>query len=270
MAKIVRFHETGGPEVLRVEDGDPGEPKAGEVLLHIEAVGVNRGEAAFRGGHYIVKPSFPSRIGSEASGRIAKLGAGVEGWAVGDAVFTLSTFPVGAYGVYASEAVVPASCLVQRPRWLDPLQSAATWVAFLTAWGGMVETGKLVSGEFVIIPAASSGAPASLRFHTETPMRTQNTPPSGAMWRTSASQWPLIFIAAIHSAFTSARSFGCMTSPGPIVSRRSAPRRMISQKRRLTRTNRPLARSTSEMPAVPVSNKAVSAASFSAKASTAA
>jgi NADPH:quinone reductase-like Zn-dependent oxidoreductase len=156
LAKIVRFHETGGPEVLRVEDGDPGEPKAGEVLLEIEAVGVNRGEAAFRGGHYIVKPSFPSRIGAESSGRVSRLGAGVEGWAVGDAVFTLPTFPVGAYGVYASEAVVPVSSLVKRPEWLDPLQSAATWVAFLTAWGGMVETGKLASGEFVIIPAASS------------------------------------------------------------------------------------------------------------------
>jgi NADPH:quinone reductase-like Zn-dependent oxidoreductase len=156
VAKIVRFYETGGPDVLRVEEGDPGAPGAGEALLEIDAVGVNRGEAAFRGGHYIVKPSFPARIGSEASGRILRLGAGVEGWAVGDPVFTLPTFPIGAYGVYATEAVVPVSSLVKRPEWLDPRQSAATWVAFLTAWGGMVETGRLARGEHVIIPAASS------------------------------------------------------------------------------------------------------------------
>jgi NADPH:quinone reductase-like Zn-dependent oxidoreductase len=156
LAKIVRFYETGEPEVLRVENGDPGQPGPGEVLLKVEAIGLNRGEAAFRGGHYLVKPSLPSVLGAECSARIIALGDGVEGWSVGDAVFTLPTFPAGAYGIYASEAIVPASCMVRRPEWLDPAQSAATWVAFLTAWGGMVETGKLAKGQYVIIPAASS------------------------------------------------------------------------------------------------------------------
>ncbi|MGE0830434.1 MAG: zinc-dependent alcohol dehydrogenase family protein [Hyphomonadaceae bacterium] len=156
LAKIVKFYETGGPDVMRVEEADPGAPGEGEVLIKIDAIGLNRGEAAFRGGHYLVKPALPSKIGSEASARVTALGPGVTGFKPGEAVFTLPTFVQGQYGIYASEAVVPASCLRPMPQGLDPVQSAAIWVAFLTAWGGMVETGKLQKGQHVLIPAASS------------------------------------------------------------------------------------------------------------------
>jgi NADPH:quinone reductase-like Zn-dependent oxidoreductase len=156
LAQIVRFHENGGPEVLRVEEGDPGEPGPGEVLLKIDAIGLNRSEAAFRGGHYLVKAPLPCKVGVEASGTITKVGPEVEGWAVGDAVNTLPAFPVGKYGVYASEAVIPANALLKIPEGIDPVASAATWMAYLTAYGGMVESGALKAGEFVIITAASS------------------------------------------------------------------------------------------------------------------
>lgn len=156
MAKIVRFYETGGPEVLRVEDDDPGAPGAGEVLLSIDAIGLNRGEAAFRGGHYIFKADFPARLGAEASARIAELGPGVTGWAVGQRVMTLPTFPIGSYGFYASEAIAPVSCLAPLPEGLEPDQSASIWVAFLTAYGGLVEAGGLKRGDAVVITAASS------------------------------------------------------------------------------------------------------------------
>jgi len=156
LAKIVRFHETGGPEVLRVEDGDPGRPGPDEVLLEVEAIGLNRSEASFRSGHYLVKANLPSIIGTECSGRIIAMGDGVEGWSLGDAAVTLPSFPAGAYGVYASEAIVPAYCMIRRPEWLSAAQAASSAVAFLTAWGGMVEAGKLAKGQYVIIPAASS------------------------------------------------------------------------------------------------------------------
>ncbi|MGE3143212.1 MAG: zinc-dependent alcohol dehydrogenase family protein [Hyphomonadaceae bacterium] len=156
MAKIVRFYETGGPEVLKVEDYTPGEPGPGQVLLKIHAIGLNRGEAAFRGGHYIVKPTLPSLIGSETSAQILKVGPGVTDFKAGDEVFTMPTFPQGQFGLYASETIAPASCLAKLPEGLDRVQSAATWVAFLTAYGGLVETGKIQKGEFVLIPAASS------------------------------------------------------------------------------------------------------------------
>ncbi|MGE3303859.1 MAG: zinc-dependent alcohol dehydrogenase family protein [Hyphomonadaceae bacterium] len=156
MAKIVRFHETGGPEVLRLEEGDPGKPGPGHALVKIDAIGLNRGEAAFRGGHYIVKPTLPSVIGSEASGRIVAVGDGVKDFKPGDAVFTIPTFPTGQYGVCATETVLPVSALVKLPDGLDPIQSAATWVAFLTAYGGLVDQGKIAKDAFVLITAASS------------------------------------------------------------------------------------------------------------------
>jgi NADPH:quinone reductase-like Zn-dependent oxidoreductase len=157
MAKIVRFHEIGGPEVLRVEDADAGEPGAGEALVKIEVIGLNRAEAARRGGHYVVKPPLPARLGAEASGTILKLGPDSQGWTVGDSVFTLPGGAASQHGVYASEVVLPLAGLMKLPDGFDLTQAASIWVAFFTAWGGLVETGKLARGEFVIIPAASSG-----------------------------------------------------------------------------------------------------------------
>ncbi|MDP3175445.1 MAG: zinc-dependent alcohol dehydrogenase family protein [Phenylobacterium sp.] len=157
MARVVRFHETGGPEVLRVETLDAGEPGPGEALVRIEAIGLNRAEAARRGGHYIVKPPLPARLGAEATGVIVKLGPDSGDWAVGDAICTTPNGGLVQPGVYASEVVLPLAGMLRRPEGLAPEQAASVWVAFFTAWGGMVETGGLAKGEFVIIPAASSG-----------------------------------------------------------------------------------------------------------------
>ena len=101
MSKVVRVHEHGGPEVLRIEELDVGQPGAGEVRLRIEAIGLNRSEAAFRAGLYPVKPKLPTLIGYEAAGVIESLGEGVKEFAVGDRVCVLPTFRLGEYGVYA-------------------------------------------------------------------------------------------------------------------------------------------------------------------------
>ena len=68
MAKVVRFHEFGGPEVLRLEDLDIGEPGAGEVRLRVQAIGLNRAEALFRAGQYLEAAKLPARLGYEAAG----------------------------------------------------------------------------------------------------------------------------------------------------------------------------------------------------------
>lgn len=156
MNQVVKFYEIGAPSVLRLEKQDPGAPKADEVLLQVEAIGMNRAEAAFRAGHYIIKPTLPSTLGTECTGRILQVGANVKDWHVGDAVCTLPTFLMGQYGVYGEQAVLPASSLIRRPDGMSPVDAAATWTAFLTAWGGLVQAGNLKSGESVIITAASS------------------------------------------------------------------------------------------------------------------
>ena len=68
MAKVVRIHTLGGPEVLQIEDADVGEPGPGEVRIRVEAVGLNRAEAMYRAGRYPVKPQLPSLIGYEGVG----------------------------------------------------------------------------------------------------------------------------------------------------------------------------------------------------------
>ena len=67
MPKIVRFHETGGPEVLKIEDLPLAQPGEGEVRLNVEAIGLNRAEVLFRQGRYLDAPECPSRLGYEAA-----------------------------------------------------------------------------------------------------------------------------------------------------------------------------------------------------------
>lgn len=155
MARIVRFHELGGPEVLRIEDVELGEPGPGEVLINIDAIGLNRGEAAFRGGHYVFKPTLPSFIGGEAVGRVAKLGSEVTEFVVGEEVIFVPLAPPGRCSIYGAEAIVPAFSILKAPVGLNSVQNASLWMAFGTAGGGL-EAAKLVKGQTVIITAGSS------------------------------------------------------------------------------------------------------------------
>ncbi|MBB5081603.1 zinc-dependent alcohol dehydrogenase family protein [Nonomuraea endophytica] len=157
MTRTVRFHELGGPEVMRLEDVDPGEPGPGEVLLRVEAIGINRAEALFRAGHYIepVK-ELPARLGAEAAGVIEAVGPQVAGFAAGQAVSVVPAFSANDYGVYAERALVPAAALVHRPADVDAISGAAVWMPYVTAYGALVEVGGLRAGDTVVINAASS------------------------------------------------------------------------------------------------------------------
>lgn len=158
MAKTVRFHETGGPEVLRLEDLEPGEPDPGEVLLRIEAIGVNRADGLFRGGRYIEPVKhFPARLGNEAAGVVEATGPGVTGFAPGQPVSVVPNFSHNDYGVYAERALVPATALLPRSPDVDPVGGAAVWMPYLTAYGALVEVAGLRAGETAVITAASSG-----------------------------------------------------------------------------------------------------------------
>jgi NADPH:quinone reductase-like Zn-dependent oxidoreductase len=149
------MHEHGGPEVLRLEDIDVGRPGRGEARVRIEAIGLNRSEAAFRAGQYPIKPKLPTLVGYEASGVIEQLGEGVEGFAVGDRVCSLPTFRLGEYGVYGEKAIVPARSLLPAPPALSPVEAASIWMQYLTALA-IIEVAHASLGDHVIIRAASS------------------------------------------------------------------------------------------------------------------
>ncbi|MCC7411608.1 MAG: zinc-dependent alcohol dehydrogenase family protein [Gammaproteobacteria bacterium] len=156
MTSVVRFFEYGPPEVLKIVDEAIAAPGPGEMRVRVEAIGLNRAEAAFRSGQYIEKAVLPSRLGYEAAGRVLELGPQVHGFGVGDAVCIIPGFSMNEYSVYAEETVVPAAAVFGRPPGLDHLQAAALWMAYLTAYGALIDAVPVAPGEAVIITAASS------------------------------------------------------------------------------------------------------------------
>ena len=156
MSKIVRFHELGDADVLKIEDFPVQEPKAGEVRIDVEAIGLNRAEVMFRRGQYLEQPKLPSRLGYEAAGVVSAVGAGVTHVKVGDRVSTLPAFSMTEYGVYGETTIVPGRAVVLYPDNLTPEQGAAVWMQYLTGYLALAEVGGLRAGQHVLITAGSS------------------------------------------------------------------------------------------------------------------
>ncbi|MEV0586406.1 zinc-dependent alcohol dehydrogenase family protein [Nonomuraea sp. NPDC050310] len=157
MSRAVRFHEYGGPEVLRLEEVAVGEPGPGEVRIAVEAIGVNRAEVLFRSGHYIeAARSFPAGLGAEAAGVVEAVGPGVGGFESGRPVSVVPAFSMNDYPLYAERAIVPAAAVLHRPEGLDAVEAAAVWMPYVTAYGALVEVGGMRAGDTVVLTAASS------------------------------------------------------------------------------------------------------------------
>ena len=156
MARVVRFHEAGGPEVLRVEELEVPPPGKGEVQISIKALGLNRAESMFRSGQYLEEPKLPARLGYEAAGTVAAIGQGVQGFKVGDAVSTIPSFSLNAYGLYGDLANAPVHAVTHHPASLSWVEAAAVWMQYLTAYGALIDIAGLTKGDTIVIPAASS------------------------------------------------------------------------------------------------------------------
>jgi Alcohol dehydrogenase GroES-like domain len=157
MTRSVRIRAFGDADILRIEDIVTGEPGVGEVRLRVHAIGLNRTEVTLRSGRSPVKPALPSSIGFEAAGIIEGLGPDVSGFAVGDRVALIPAYGTAEYALYGEASFAPARSLVATPDHVSFSEAAATWVAYGTAWGGLVAIGTLAGGQTVLIPAASSG-----------------------------------------------------------------------------------------------------------------
>jgi NADPH:quinone reductase-like Zn-dependent oxidoreductase len=156
MARTIRFHRHGGPEVLTIEDVDIPSPGPGEVSIRTRALGLNRAEALFRAGTYIEQAQFPSGIGLEVAGMIESLGAGVEGLSPGDAVSLVPPRSMVSSPVHGELVTVPAELAVKHPPTLSWEAAAASWMQYLTAYGALIDIARLTQGEHVVITAASS------------------------------------------------------------------------------------------------------------------
>ena len=156
-AKVIRFHQVGGPDVLKLEHVEIPAPAPSEVRLRVKAIGVNRIDAVFRMGHF-EKPVFPSKIGFEAAGIVESIGADVKHVKVGDAVSVVPGFSNQHYGTYGDLILVPAYTLQKYPDTLSFEEAASLWTSYLAVYGMLVDRAQLKAGQFVVINAASSGA----------------------------------------------------------------------------------------------------------------
>lgn len=156
MPKAIRFNELGGPEVLRFEDIPERQPGAGEVLLKIEAVGLNRAESMYYHGQYFEQPELPSGLGYEAVGSVVAVGQGGDASLIGTRVGTIPGYSMNRYPVLAETAVVPESVLAPIPAAYAATDGAAVWMQYCTAYGALVPFGQVASGDAVLITAASS------------------------------------------------------------------------------------------------------------------
>src|SRR5262249_11162749 len=134
MARVVRFHETGGPEVLKIELRDVPPPGKGEVQISVKALGLNRAESMFRRGEYLEQPDFPARIGYEAAGPVAAVGPGGEGFKVGDAVSTIPAFSMNQYGVYGDLVSAPVHAVAHHPASLSWDEAPSICIHSLTPY----------------------------------------------------------------------------------------------------------------------------------------
>ena len=156
MSRIVRFHQTGGPEVLQIESIEVPAPKQGEVRIAVKALGLNRAEAMFRAGQYVEEPHLPARLGYEAAGTIEAIGEGVTGFQVGDAVSVIPAFSMNKYAMYGDLVLAPARAVVKHPTSLTWEEAAAVWMQYTTAYGALIDIAGVKTGDTVVIPAASS------------------------------------------------------------------------------------------------------------------
>ncbi|HTA80200.1 MAG TPA: quinone oxidoreductase, partial [Terracidiphilus sp.] len=148
--KAIQIQSNGGPEVLQLVELEIPEPGPGQVLIRVEAVGVNYIEIYFRKGTY--KATLPLTLGTEAAGTVEKLGHGVTGFEEGDSVASVSVM-----GSYAEYALVPAEKLVKVPSRLSPEQAAAAMMQGMTAHYLAYSTYELKAGDTALVHAGAGG-----------------------------------------------------------------------------------------------------------------
>ncbi len=150
--KAIVFEKPGGPEVLvwsEVPDPVPGD---GQVLVEVAAAGVNRADLLQRTGNYAPPPGASEIIGLECSGRVAALGPGVSGWAVGDEVCAL----LGG-GAYAQKVAVPAGQLLPVPAGVSLAQAAGLPETVCTVWSNVFMAANLQPKETLLVHGGASG-----------------------------------------------------------------------------------------------------------------
>lgn len=150
--KVVEISEPGGPDVLVPGTRTRPEPGHGEVLIKVAFAGVNRPDALQRSGNYAPPPDASDLPGLEAAGHIEAVGAGVDGWTIGDPVCAL--LPGGGYAEYV---VTPAAHCLRIPKGMPLDQAACLPETFFTVWTNVFMAGGLKAGQTFLVHGGTSG-----------------------------------------------------------------------------------------------------------------
>ena len=150
--KAVRFHQFGGPEVLRYEEAERPVAAEGQVLIRVAGSAFSPADAGIRGGTLPFPVTLPHVPGYDVSGTIEALGEGVTGLHVGDTV--VGFIPMGESGSAAEYVVAPADVLVSAPTAIDLADAAALPSVALTAWQALFDLGGLEAGQRLLITGA--------------------------------------------------------------------------------------------------------------------
>lgn len=150
--RAVEIAQSGGPEVLRAVTRPVPEPRPGEVLIRVEAAGVNRPDVLQRMGLYPLPPGVSDLPGLEVAGTIAALGEGVTSWTLGDAICALT--PGGGYAEYCT---TPAGQCLPAPQGLSMVEAASLPETCFTVWINVFDRARLAAGETLLVQGGSSG-----------------------------------------------------------------------------------------------------------------
>lgn len=142
----------GGPEVLQWAQAPVPQPQRHELLIRVEAAGINRPDVLQRLGRYPIPPGASPILGLEVAGHVAALGADVQGFAAGDRVCALTNG-----GGYAQYCCVPAGQALPWPRDYDAVRAAALPETYFTVWANLFQMGQLQRGQLVLVQGGSSG-----------------------------------------------------------------------------------------------------------------
>jgi NADPH2:quinone reductase len=142
----------GGPEVLRLTTGPTPTPKPDEVLIRVQAAGVNRPDVAQRSGSYPPPPGASPLLGLEVAGEVVAAGNAVTTYRIGDRVCALTNG-----GGYAEYCVAPAPQCLPWPSGYDAVRAAALPETYFTVWANLFQGGRLAGGETALIHGGSSG-----------------------------------------------------------------------------------------------------------------
>jgi NADPH:quinone reductase len=149
---FVDLPSPGGAENMVLARGPLPQVKPGDILIRVEAAGVNRPDVLQRQGHYPPPPGASPILGLEVAGEVVALGEGTEGFAVGDKVCGLANG-----GGYAQFCALPATQALPWPKGYDAVRAAALPETFFTVWANVFQMADLVEGEKILIHGGSSG-----------------------------------------------------------------------------------------------------------------